>query len=93
MSIVELCGAARASNRAIEQTSNRSQWRHSFVVADNTFWIYPATSEELIQMLRRSAGSRSRALSRFPRSSIRLAQTTDRPSQGDYNEKTTDRAL
>ena len=37
MSIVELCGAARASNRAIEQ------------VGDKTFCIYLATGEDVIR--------------------------------------------
>ena len=49
MSIVELCGAARASNRAIEQIGEGIQWQHSYVSGDKTFCIYLAASEELIR--------------------------------------------
>jgi hypothetical protein len=49
MSIVELCGAARASNRAIEQIGDGIQWQHSYVAGDKTFCIYLAASEELIR--------------------------------------------
>ncbi|QUD90172.1 DUF4242 domain-containing protein [Phenylobacterium montanum] len=48
MSIVELCGAARASNRAIEQVGGAIQWQHSYVAGDKTFCIYLAESEEPI---------------------------------------------
>ncbi len=50
MSLVELCGAARASNRAIEQIGMGTiQWQHSYVAGDRTFCIYLATSEEVIR--------------------------------------------
>jgi hypothetical protein len=50
MSLVELCGAARASNRAIEQIGTSAiQWQHSYVAGDKTFCIYLATSEEVIR--------------------------------------------
>ena len=50
MSILELCGAARASNRAIEQIGTSAiQWQHSYVAGDKTFCIYLATSEEVIR--------------------------------------------
>jgi len=50
MSIVELCGAARASNRAIEQMGHgHLQWQHSYVAGDKTFCIYLAESEEAIR--------------------------------------------
>jgi len=49
MSIVELCGAARASNRAIEQVGNGIQWQHSYVAADKTFCIYLAPDEDAIR--------------------------------------------
>lgn len=48
MSIVELCGAARASNRAIQQVGGL-QWQHSYVAGDKTFCIYLAESEDLIR--------------------------------------------
>jgi Protein of unknown function (DUF4242) len=50
MSIVELCGAARASNRAIEQVgAGIIQWQHSYVAGDKTFCIYLAESEDAIR--------------------------------------------
>jgi hypothetical protein len=49
MSIVELCGAARASNRAVEQCSGRVQWQHSYVAGDRTFCVYVAESEAAIR--------------------------------------------
>jgi Protein of unknown function (DUF4242) len=50
MSILELCGAARASNRAIEQIGTSAiQWQHSYVAGDKTFCIYLAKSEEVIR--------------------------------------------
>jgi len=49
MSIVELCGAARASNRAIEKIGGDIQWQHSYVAADRTFCIYLAASEDAIR--------------------------------------------
>lgn len=49
MSIVELCGAARTSNCAIEQLEGEVQWQHSYVAGDKTFCIYLATGEEAIR--------------------------------------------
>ena len=49
MSIVELCGAARASNRAIEQIGKDIQWQHSYVAGDKTFCIYLAVNETVIR--------------------------------------------
>lgn len=49
MSIVELCGAARASNRAIEQIGDGIQWQHSYVAGDKTFCIYLAANEGMIR--------------------------------------------
>ncbi|HRO02529.1 MAG TPA: DUF4242 domain-containing protein [Terricaulis sp.] len=50
MSIVELCGVARASNRAIEQVgAGAIQWQHSYVAGDKTFCIYLAESEDAIR--------------------------------------------
>jgi hypothetical protein len=49
MSIVELCGAARASNRAIEQSAGAVQWQHSYVAADRTFCIYLAENEDAVR--------------------------------------------
>lgn len=49
MSIVELCGAARASNSAIDRIGAGIQWQHSYVAGDRTFCIYLAESEEVIR--------------------------------------------
>jgi hypothetical protein len=49
MSIVELCGAARASNQAIEKLARSIQWQHSYIAADKTFCIYLAESEAVIR--------------------------------------------
>jgi hypothetical protein len=48
MSLVELCGAARSSNRAIE-TIGDIHWQHSYVGGDKAFCIYLAETEEQIR--------------------------------------------
>lgn len=45
MSIVELCGVARTSNRAIEKIGCGIQWQHSYVSGDKAFCIYLAEDE------------------------------------------------
>jgi hypothetical protein len=49
MSIVELCGAARASNQAIAKIGPAIQWQHSYIAGDRTFCIYLADSEATIR--------------------------------------------
>lgn len=49
MSVVELCGAARASNQAISQIGGDVQWQHSYVAGDKTFCIYLARDEPTIR--------------------------------------------
>lgn len=49
MSVVELCGAARASNGAIAQLAGAVQWQQSYVAADQAFCIYLAESEDAIR--------------------------------------------
>lgn len=49
MSIVELCGAARASNQAIAKIGTNIQWQHSYVAGDRTFCIYLADGEDAIR--------------------------------------------
>lgn len=49
MSIVELCGAARASNGALQKLGGAVQWQHSYVAADKTFCVYLATDEGAIR--------------------------------------------
>ncbi len=48
MSVVELCGAARASNQAIEQIGSDVQWLHSYVAGDKTFCVYLAKDQATI---------------------------------------------
>ena len=49
MSLVELCGAARASNQAIDQMVPEIQWQHSYVAGDKTFCVYLAKDEATIR--------------------------------------------
>ena len=49
MSLVELCGAARASNLAIDKLGNRVHWQHSYVGGDKTFCVYLADSEDALR--------------------------------------------
>ncbi|MEO1201305.1 MAG: DUF4242 domain-containing protein [Pseudomonadota bacterium] len=48
MSVVELCGAARASNQAIDQIGSDVQWQQSYVAGDKTFCVYLARDAETI---------------------------------------------
>lgn len=48
MSVVELCGAARASNQALAKVG-KIQWQHSYVAGDKTFCIYLAEDEAAIR--------------------------------------------
>lgn len=47
-SLTELCGAARASNRALATIGPTIQWQHSYVAAGKTFCVYLAQSEDEI---------------------------------------------
>ena len=49
MSLVELCGAARASNQAIDEVAADLQWVHSYVAGDKTFCLYLAKDEATIK--------------------------------------------
>ena len=48
-SLTELCGAARASNQALDQIGPGIQWQHSYVAGDKTFCVYLADDEEAIK--------------------------------------------
>ena len=48
MSIVELCGASRASNQAVNELAPKIQWQHSYVADNKAFCIYHADSEATI---------------------------------------------
>ena len=49
MTTVELCGAARASNQAIEQLGADVQWQHSYIASDKTFCLYLAKDHATIE--------------------------------------------
>lgn len=50
MSLTELCGAARASNQALDQIGGSSiQWQHSYIAGDKTFCVYLADDEDSIR--------------------------------------------
>lgn len=49
MSIVELCGAARSSNRAIEKLAGSVHWLHSYVADNKSFCLYLAESEDAVR--------------------------------------------
>ena len=49
MPVVELCGAARSSNQAIDQIGPEIQWQHSYVSGNKTFCIYLAKDEATIR--------------------------------------------
>jgi hypothetical protein len=66
MSIVELCGASRASNCAIEKLQPNIQWQHSYVAADRTFCIYLADSEATIRSHSELSGIPVNAITEIP---------------------------
>ncbi|MEX0319467.1 MULTISPECIES: DUF4242 domain-containing protein [unclassified Ruegeria] len=49
MSVTELCGAARASNQALDDIGTNIQWQHSYVADNKTFCVYLADSEDAIR--------------------------------------------
>jgi len=49
MSVTELCGAARASNQALDKIGAGIQWQHSYVAGDKTFCVYLANGEDAIR--------------------------------------------
>ena len=49
MLLTELCGAARASNKALTEIGSGIQWQHSYVAGDKTFCVYLAETEEEIR--------------------------------------------
>ena len=49
MSLTELCGAARASNQAVDQIGQEIQWQHSYVANDKTFCVYLAKDEATVK--------------------------------------------
>jgi hypothetical protein len=67
MSIVELCGAARASNNAIGKLQPNVQWQHSYVAEDRTFCVYLADSEDTIRAHSELSGIPASRIVEIPR--------------------------
>jgi hypothetical protein len=66
MSLVELCGAARASNHAIDKLGPAIQWQHSYVAADKTYCVYLAESEAVIRKHAEMAGIPVTSITEIP---------------------------
>ena len=66
MSIVELCGASRASNQAIADMGPRIQWQHSYVADDKAFCIYLAESPDAIRKHAEMAGLPANKVTEVP---------------------------
>jgi hypothetical protein len=66
MSLTELCGAARASNQALDQIGSNIQWQHSYVAGDKTFCIYLADSEDAIRQHAELSGIPVGAITEVP---------------------------
>jgi hypothetical protein len=66
MSLTELCGAARASNQALDQIGPSIQWQHSYVAGDKTFCIYLADSEDAIRQHAELSGIPAGAITEVP---------------------------
>lgn len=66
MSVTELCGAARASNQALDQLGPGVQWVHSYVAGNKTFCIYLSDSEETIRKHSELSGIPVAAITEVP---------------------------
>lgn len=66
MSLVELCGAARASNQAIERLGRAIQWQHSYIAGDRAFCIYLADDEDTIRAHAEMSGIPVTAITEVP---------------------------
>lgn len=66
MSLVELCGAARASNQAIDQVGADLQWVHSYVAGDKTYCVYLAKDEATINKHAELSGIPVSAITEVP---------------------------
>jgi len=66
MSVTELCGAARASNQALETIGPSVQWVQSYVAGDKTFCVYLADSEDSIRRHSELSGIPVSAITEVP---------------------------
>ena len=67
MSATELCGAARASNQALDEIGSNIQWVHSYVAADKTFCLYLADSEDAIRKHSELSGIQFSGITEVPK--------------------------
>ncbi len=72
MSQAELCGAAEASNAALDRIGSAVQWQHSYVAGDKTFCVYLADGKDTIR--------RHAELSGFPATAITEVATIIDPT-------------
>ena len=66
MSLTELCGAARASNKALAEIGSNIQWQHSYVAGDKTFCVYLADNEDAIRKHSELSGIPAGAITEVP---------------------------
>lgn len=66
MSVTELCGAARASNQALNKIGSGIQWQHSYVAEDKTYCVYLAESEDEIRKHSELSGIPVTAITEVP---------------------------
>ena len=66
MSVTELCGAARASNHAIDEIGPTIQWQHSYVASNKTFCVYLADDEDVIRKHSELSGIPVTAITEVP---------------------------
>ncbi len=66
MSVTELCGAARASNHAIDEIGPTIQWQQSYVASDKTFCVYLADGEDAIRKHSELSGIPVTAITEVP---------------------------
>jgi len=66
MSLTDLCGAARASNQAIDQIGKEIQWQHSYVAGDKTFCVYLARDRSSVEKHAELSGIPVSAITEVP---------------------------
>ena len=66
MSLTELCGAARASNKALDEIGAGIQWQHSYLAGDKTFCVYLADREDTIRKHSELSGIPAGAITEVP---------------------------
>ncbi len=67
MSLVELCGAAAASNQAIGQIGHDIQWIHSYIAGEKSFCVYLAKDEGTLHKHAELSGIPVTAITEVPK--------------------------